>query len=392
MGRASGSAVVVVGLAVALGALVIPAGAAQEPVRIGAGFALSGKDRSIGEPAARGAMLGIEEISAAGGVLGGPVELIVRDSTSDPAVAAENARRAVTEDAVDLYLGFTDTDPVLTAGPILHEAGIPFLVVGATSPLLPATVGDRLFLVPFGDNTQAAAGVEYAVERFGTTAALLWDEDAQYPIDLARYARSALAAAGGTLVLEATFADRDPDLTEAVAQLRALETPPDFLYVAAMPYNVGTVLRQLRDGGLAMPVVGGDGYDTPELLTEGGAAADGAIYTTHALMDPVSGSEPVRRFIADFAARHGEGTATSFAALGYDAALLAAAAIEAAGSTDPDAIVAALEATTGFPGITGTIGYAPGVHVPEKSVAIVEIVDGVATPVAEVTPRSVPAP
>ncbi len=54
--------------------------------------------------------------------------------------------------------------------------------------------------------------------------------------------------------------------------------------------------------------------------------------------------------------------------------------------------MAALEATTGFPGITGTIGYAPGVHVPEKSVAIIEIVDGAPTLAAEVTPRSVPAP
>ena len=167
---------------------------------------------------------------------------------------------------------------------------------------------------------------------------------------------------------------------------------PAFYYIAAMPYNVGPVVKQLRDAGLTGPVVGGDGYDTPDIVTVAGAAAENVFFSTHALMDTAGGTDAVKAFMAAYEAKFGHPVENSFAALGYDSMKLIAATIDAAGSTDGAAIVAQLEATQGFPGVTGSISFSPGEHVPSKGVTIIAIKDGAFTLGAEVVPSYIPAP
>lgn len=374
-----------------LAVLLSTAANAQDgPIKIGLGFDQTGAEASLDLPAANGALLAIEQINADGGVLGQQIEGILRDSRYEMDITAQIARQFVEEDGVVAVVGFTDSDSVLAAGPIIQEAGIPFITAGATSPLLPEQVGDLFFMACFGDNVQAAAGAEYAFENFGDTAYLLWDEGVEYTTLLAGYFKARFEELGGTIVLEDTYADDATDFSAQITKIRALTEQPDFYFISAMPYNVGPVIKQLREVGLDGPVVGGDGYDTPDLVSVAGDAANNVFFTTHALMDSEIGTDAIKEFIADYNEAYGHDPENAFAALGYDAMNLLADAIERAGSTDAAAIQEALLETEDFPGITGAITFSEGAHIPQKGVTIIEVVDGRFTLAEEVVPEAVP--
>jgi branched-chain amino acid transport system substrate-binding protein len=365
--------------------------AASEPIKIAGGFALTGDESVLDLPAANGAKLAAKEINAAGGVLGRQIDLIVRDSQYKMDVTAQIAKQFVEEDKVIAVVGFTDTDSVLASGPTIQAAGIPFITAGATSPKIPTQVGDVMFLACFGDNVQAAVGAEYGFKNFGKNAYLLWDKGVEYTTLLGSYFKAHFTGLGGTIVLEDQYDDDATDFSAQIAKIKALPTQPDFYFISAMPYNVGAVVKQFRDAGLTGPIIGGDGYDTPDLVTVAGPAAENVYFTTHALIDAQGGTEGIKKFIAAYNKEYGHDPENAFAALGYDAMKLMADAIQRAGSTDAAAIKKAIQETKNFPGITGSITFGDS-RVPQKGVTIIAIKDGKFTLGAEVVPEGVPAP
>lgn len=375
------------------GACVTTAGSATtgDSIKIGGGFALTGDESALDLPAANGAQLAAKEINAAGGVLGKQIDLIVHDSQYKMDVTAQIAKQFVEEDKAVAVIGFTDTDSVLASGPTIQNAGLPFITAGATSPKIPTQVGDKMFLACFGDNVQAAAGAEFGFNKFGKSAYLLWDKGVEYTTLLGGYFKSRYTELGGTLVLEDQYDDKATDFSAQIAKIKALATQPDFYYIAAMPYNVGPVVKQFRDAGLTGPIIGGDGYDTPDLVSVAGAAAENVFFTTHALMDATGGTDPIKKFIAAYNKEYSHDPENAFAALGYDTMYLLADAIKRAGSTDAAAITKAIKETKDFPGITGKITFGDS-NVPQKGVTIIAIKDGKFTLGAEVVPEKVPAP
>ncbi len=361
-------------------------------IKIGGGFALTGDESSLDLPAANGAKLAAKEINAQGGELGRQIELIVHDTQYKMDVTAQVAKQFVEQDKVVAVIGFTDTDSVLASGPTIQAAGLPFITAGATSPKIPTQVGDKMFLACFGDNVQAAAGAEFATNKFGKTAYLLWDKGVEYTTLLASYFKARFTELGGSIALEDSYDDKATDFSPQITKIKALPKQPDFYYVSAMPYNVGTVVKQMRDAGLTGPVVGGDGYDDPSWIQAVGKAAENVFFSTHALNDPDKGTDAYKKFFAAYKAEYGHDPENAFAALGYDAMYLMADAIKRAGSTDPNAIKTAIEGTKNFPGITGSITYSAQMHVPQKGVTIIAIKDGKYTLGAEVVPEKVPAP
>src|SRR5262249_56120812 len=124
--------------------------------KVGGGFGLTGDESSLDVPAAHGAQLAAKEINAAGGINDRQIELLVRDSQFKTDVTAHVCTQFVAQDHVVAVIGFTDTDSVLVCGPVVQQAAVPCITVGATSPKLPAQVGDKVYLACFGDNVQAA--------------------------------------------------------------------------------------------------------------------------------------------------------------------------------------------------------------------------------------------
>jgi branched-chain amino acid transport system substrate-binding protein len=366
--------------------------AAGGTIKIGGGFALTGEEASLDVPAANGAKLAVKQINAMGGVNGSQIDFIIHDSQYKPDITAQTAKQFVEQDKVPVAIGYTDTDSVLAAGKPFQDAKIPFITVGATSPKIPTQVGDMMFLACFGDNVQAAVGAEYAYKTFGQNAYFLWDKAVEYTTLLGAYFKTRFAELGGTIALEDSYEGNTTNFSAQITKIKALSPAPDFYYVAAMPYNIGSLVKQFRDAGITGPIVGGDGYDTPDLLTVAGAAADNVFFTTHALMDATGGTEGIKKFITDYNAEYGHDPENAFAALGYDTVYLMVDAIKRAGGTDSAAVKAALESTTDFKGITGSITFSAGVHVPQKGVTVIAVTGGKFTLGAELVPEKVPAP
>jgi branched-chain amino acid transport system substrate-binding protein len=361
-------------------------------IKIGGGFALTGDESALDLPAANGAKLAVKEINAAGGINGSQIDFIVHDSQYKMDVTAQTAKQFVEQDKVPLFIGYTDTDSVLASGPTFQNAKIPFITVGATSPKIPTQVGDMMFLACFGDNVQAAVGAEYSFKTFGKNAYFLWDKGVEYTTLLGGYFKSRFTELGGTIALEDSYDDKATDFSSQITKIKALNPQPDFYYVAAMPYNIGPLVKQFRDAGITGPIVGGDGYDTPDLVKVAGAAAENVYFTTHALMDATGGTDGIKKFMTAYKAEYGNDPENAFAALGYDTVYLLADAVKRAGGTDSAAVKSAIESTKDFPGITGAITFSADSHVPQKGVTVISVKGGKFTLGAEVVPEKVPAP
>jgi branched-chain amino acid transport system substrate-binding protein len=368
------------------------AGALADSIKIGAPFNVTGALSSLDAPALNGAKLKAKEVNDAGGIDGKQIELVVYDTKTDPTVIASVASQLLNSDKVPVALGFTDSDSALALGPIFQQAGVPFVTPGATSPKLPDQVGTDMFLACFGDNVQAASGAEFVRDKLnGKNVYLLRDNSTEYTTLLAKYFDEAFTKGGGTIIARDDYKSGDKSFTAQITKLKALSDKPDVLYVAAMPDDIGLVVKQMRQAGVTQPIVGGDGYDTPLLIQVGGAASNDVYYSTHAYMATDS-TDAIKKFYTDYKAAYGTDPENAFAALGYDTVGLIADAIKRAGSEDPAKIRDALAVTKDYPGITGSITYPADSRVPQKSVTMIGVKDQKLMLAAEVTPSFIPAP
>jgi branched-chain amino acid transport system substrate-binding protein len=356
-------------------------------IKVGALWNVTGSMSSIDAPGLNGMQLAADQINAAGGLLGQQIELVVIDGKGDQTAIANAASRMVDVDQVSIVGGINDSTFALAAGPIFQDAGIPFVIAGATLPDLPEQIGDTAFLVPFGDNIQGYAGAEFAFNDLAAkTVYILYDTAYDYSVALQGFfaERWSEIAGADSILLTDTYKSGDKDFSAQLARLQALETQPDVLYIAAIPDDVGNLVQQIRGSGLMQPIVGGDGWDTNLLIDVGGEAAENTYFTTHVSLS--NNAESVSNFVAAYTEKYGIAPENAFAALGYDAMGLIADAITRAGSTDGEALKAALAATNGFSGVTGTITYTEGSRVPNKSVTVIKVEGGQFTFTKEVTP------
>ncbi|MBN1455748.1 MAG: ABC transporter substrate-binding protein [Methanomicrobia archaeon] len=362
-------------------------------MKIGAVYNLAGAQSSLDTPSANGAKLAVKELNAQGGIGDRELQLVLYDGKTDPRTIADCAHRLIDTDLVCAVIGFSDTDMVLAAAPIVAEAGRVFITSGATSPKLPEDVPGYLFLACFGDTVQAAASAEYAYEYLGLkTAYLLVDEDMEYTRLLAAYFAARYTELGGTILLEDSFTGGTTNFSVQIAALNGLTPAPELLYIASGPDEIGTIVKQFREAGILQPIFGGDAYDTPELVRIAGTETSDVYFTTHALLDEDTGTERARAFIVAYRTNYGVEPENAFAALGYDTVMLLANAIDRAGSDDPEAILQALQSTKDWEGVTGSISYEQASRIPTKGVTIVSVVNGTFTYMETIVPEKVPAP
>ena len=376
--------------------------ASPRPIRIGAVYNLMGSQAPLDVPSLDGAFLAVDRINARGGLFGRRVELVVRNGDSNPAVVAKVTHELI-KDGVSAIIGLSDTDQVRAAAPVAAGAGIPFVTSGATSPQLPEDVPRWLFLTSFGDNAQAAAAAEYGVRRLkARSVALLYNGDLEYSRLLARYFEQSWRAGGGTVAVSEAFHTNE-SAERMVQRLRShgdgdgdSDDPRgapryQMVYVACGPDEAGAILQDLRDDGIMQPVMGGDSFDSAALTSIAASTGGNVYYTTHAFLGAGHVTVPVRRFRDLFRAAYGRGPDSAFAALGYDAVDMVAAAIARAKSPDPAKVRAALQATRGLRGVTGVTTFEHDGQVPRKPVTIVEVLPPPRL-AAVIVPRLVPRP
>lgn len=218
------------------------AGAQESAVTVGAMYNLTGGQRDLDIPSSKGARLAVALANAGGGLFGQPVKLQLVDGKTRPDVIAKEAARLFSA-APDIagVIGFSDTDMVLAAAPVVAKHGRVFLTSGATSPKLPGQVPEFLFLACFGDNVQAAAAAEWAYDRLrARTVAVLYNETTSYARLLHGYFQTRFKELGGKVVGVVPY-QRDT-IKEAVVKL----PKADLIYLSAQPDDVAAAVPAVR--------------------------------------------------------------------------------------------------------------------------------------------------
>ena len=364
---------------------------AQEAIKVGIVMGLTGPWASIDTPALNGIKLATEEINQAGGVLGRPIELKTVDTKADEGETVAAVIRLVENEKVCALIGYCDTHWVNIAAPLAREYGVPFITPGATHPRIPERTG--AWLACFGDNAQAAAIAEYTINDLGLKKGAIWvDTAVDFSVAVCAYFADAMKHYGGEIVYEDYFETSWTDFFSMVARLKEYQDrgEVDFVYVGGIPGNCGLIVKQIREGGVTIPIFGENGFDTPLLVEIGGEYAEGVTFATHmSLEDP---NPVVQQFKEAYEAMFGNPPENAFAALGYDTLKVLAKAIEIAGTDDPKSIPEGLSQIKDFQGVSGVISYKEGSQIPDKSVAIIEVKNGKFATIKQITPQYLPDP
>jgi branched-chain amino acid transport system substrate-binding protein len=318
-------------------------------IKIGEYASLTGKEAAFGQSSHKGTMLAIEEINAAGGVLGRKLEHIFEDNQSKQGESANIATKLITRDKVVALLGEVASGRSLEAAPICQDNKIPMISPSSTNPKV-TEKGDYVFRVCFIDPFQGTVMATFAKNTLkAKSVAILTDSAAAYSVGLAQFFKEKFLADGGKVVAEQKYSSGDKDFKAQLTAIKAAN--PDAIFVPGYYTEAGLVVLQARQLGLTIPLIGGDGWEAPELIQIAGKSLEGTYYSTH--YSPEDKAPAVQEFVKKFKAKFKGETPDAMAALGYDSALVLADAIKRAGSTEGPKLRDAIATTKDFSGVTG---------------------------------------
>lgn len=346
------------------------------PVYIGAIYNTTGSQALLDNESARGAKLAVQQINNEGGILGHPVELILKNGHSDPEVVKQKAQELANNPNVSVVIGLSDAKMVLAAAPIIAAAKKIFITTGATSSILTKDVPDYLFLSCFSDNEQTAAAANFIINKLNIkTAAVLYDGNMDYSRGLAEYFTTHFTHDGGQVVVSEKFSQGQTDIRQQIAAIKNSLQKPQVIYLAASSADAPLFVKKLRQGGIKLPIMGSDSFIASRLFVEAGDAANNVYYTTHVFLNAQSRDPMIEHFMSAYKKMYGQWPTSSYTALGYDAINLVAAAISRDKAFKMPEILTALEQTQGFNGVTGQISYQKNQHIPVKTVNIMRVMD-----------------
>jgi branched-chain amino acid transport system substrate-binding protein len=345
---------------------------ASDSIKIGEFASLTGKEAAFGQSSHKGTQLAIDELIAAGGLLGKKIEYVYEDNRSTPGESATIAKKLITRDKVVAILGEVASGRSLEAAPIAQASKVPMISPSSTNPKVTET-GDYIFRVCFTDPFQGRLLAQFARNTLkAQKVAIFSDVAAPYSVGLAQFFREPFLASGGQIVSEQKYTGGDKDFK---AQLTAIKsTNPDAIIVPGYYTEAGLIVAQARQLGITVPLFGGDGWEAPELLEIAGPAAlEGTYYSTHFSSE---NTDPlVQKFVAAYKAKYNGETPDAMAALGYDSAMVLADAIKRAGSTEGPKLRDALAATKDLPTVSG-ITTLDEHRDASKSAVIITVKDG----------------
>jgi branched-chain amino acid transport system substrate-binding protein len=345
-------------------------GASGSEIPVGVYVALTGPTATFGQATREGAQLAADEVNARGGVLGRQVRLIIEDNLGRPDQAVATVTKLITRDNVIALIGENASSRSLAAAPIAQANRVPMISPSSTNPEV-TQKGDYIFRVCYTDPYQGAAIAEFARNSLGLEAvAILKDIKNDYSVGLAQFFRSNFEERGGRVVAEPSYAEGDADFRSQLTAIR--NTGAQAIVIPGYYTDVGQIARQARELGIRLPLIGGDGWDSPKLLEIGGAALDGSYFANHYFVG--EDRSAVREFVDTFQERFRR-LPDSVNALSYDAARILFEAIERAGSIDKARIRDEIAATADFQGVSGVITIGSDRN-PIKPVAILSIRDG----------------
>jgi len=320
------------------------------PIMVGYYGDLSGNTSSFGQSTKNGVEMAADEINKAGGINGRQVQIIVEDDQGEPNKAATVVSKLVNQDKVHAILGEVASSNSLAAAPKAQEGKVPMISPSSTNPAV-TQVGDYIFRVCFIDPFQGEVMAKFAANNLkAKRAAILYDFNSDYSRGLFQFFTRSFKQAGGEIVSEQSYTQRDRDFSGQLTAIRAAN--PDVIYVPGYYGEVGVIANQTKQLGIKAPLLGGDGWDSPRLWELGGASLNGNYISNHYSVDDPSPA--IQKFVADYKARFNM-LPDALAALGYDSMKVLADAIKRSGGTESAKLRDAIAQTKNFAGVTGSI-------------------------------------
>jgi len=351
-------------------AFLATAASAQNTIKIGEFASMTGKEATYGQASHKGTLLAVEEVNAAGGVLGKKLELILEDNQSKQGESVTIVKKFISRDKVIAVLGEVASSRSLEAAPICQNAKVPMITPSSTAPEVTAK-GNYIFRVCFIDPFQGTVMAKFAKNTLKLRkVALLTSVSSAYSVGLARYFKETFAADGGTVVLEQKFAEGDKDFRAQLTAIKAAGV--EGIFVPGYYSEAALICRQARDLGIMLPLFGADGWESPEFVEIGGKAVEGTYFATH--YSPENKDPIVAGFNDRFRKRWGN-VSDTLTGLGYDSVMMLVDAIQRAGTTDGPKLRDALATTKNFKGVTGTITL-DAQRNPTKSAVVLMVKDG----------------
>jgi branched-chain amino acid transport system substrate-binding protein len=322
---------------------------AQEEIPVGEFASLTGGSASFGQSSHKGTALAVDEINAAGGVLGKKIKLITEDDQSLAGQPATIVRKLISQDKVVAVLGEVASSKSLEAAPICQQNKIPMISPASTNPKV-TEVGDYIFRVCFIDPFQGTVMAKFALSKGWKKVAVLTDVKQDYSVGLGEFFVKYFTANGGEIVKEQKYSTGDKDFKPQLTSMKV--TKPDAIFVPGYYGEVSLIGKQARLLGIKAPLLGGDGWVGDSLLKVAGNSLDGSFFSCHFSADDKA--PKVQDFVKKYQAKYGA-VPDDMAALGYDSAMILAESIKRAGTTDGDKLRDAITQTKDHDGITGKI-------------------------------------
>jgi branched-chain amino acid transport system substrate-binding protein len=326
------------------------AGGESGPIVVGYYGDLTGRTSNFGQSTKNGALMAVDEINKAGGINGRQIQILSEDDEGRPEKAATVVTKLIDQDRVIALVGEVASGNTLAAAPKAQAAKVPMISPSSTNPAV-TQVGDYIFRVCFIDPFQGEVMAKFAANTLkAKKAAIMLDFNSPYSRGLTEFFESSFTKLGGQVVTKQSYTQGDRDYKGQLTSIRSLN--PDVIYVPGYYGEVGVIAKQAKQLGITQPLLGGDGWDAPQLWELGGDALNGDFISNHySVEDP---SPAIQKFVGDFKSRYNI-TPDALAALGYDAMRVLADAIKRAGTTEGAKLRDAIAATKDFPGVTGVI-------------------------------------
>ncbi|MGE8078389.1 ABC transporter substrate-binding protein [Peribacillus loiseleuriae] len=304
---------------------------ASEEVLIGANLELTGGVASYGQSIYEGANLALKEINKKG-INGKQLKLVKYDNKSEAQEAMNGALKLINQDKVVAIIGSATSTNTLAQVALANKYKTPIITATGTSPEVTVTNGklnDYVFRTCFIDPFQGTVAANFSTKNLGAkTAAIYIDNSSDYSKGLAASFKESFEKNGGSVVAREAYLQKDTDFRATLTRIKSEK--PDFIYIPGYYEEVGLIVKQARESGIDVPIMGADGWDSPKLLEIAGKDALANTFITN----HYSSSDPdvkIQSFVEAFQKEYKGKKPDAFAALGYDTAYFLAEAIKNAG-------------------------------------------------------------
>jgi branched-chain amino acid transport system substrate-binding protein len=370
-------------LAMAVGTVFMAAmltgcgGAKQDSneIKVGADFELTGGVANYGKQALNGIQLAFKQANANGGVLGKKLTLVLADNKSEASEATNAMTKLITTDKVVTVMGPVVSSNVLAALQVAQDNKVPLITPTGTNEKITYDnnqLRSYVFRSCFIDPFQGKIMANFATNTLKVKNAVIYiDNSSDYSKELAKTFEELFTQNGGKIIGKEAFLQKDQDFKATLTKIKAMN--PEVIFLPAYYEEVGKIVKQAREMGINVPIIGTDGWDDPKVVDFAGAAALNNTYFSNHYSSQDTDPNVVK-FIEAYKKEYNQEPG-AMAALGYDAGLLLIDAITRANSTEPAKIREALEQTKGLQLSTGLLTMDPK-HNPIKSAVVIEMKDG----------------